>query len=193
MRFLSHRRLLQRPAATGRQGAGAAAPDPQAGAPTPWLPTPYVKLQAVGRRKHRARPASTTSRADSCRRRPPRSIDDIIATIAEAKLPVVQAVSHAAGLAAPYARVKPDATAFAQRAAPYNMFVFSDAGKTRRRATRSASWARSAWKKLEPHTHGFYVNEFNDDAARMREPPTASTTTGWWRSRRRSTLTTCSG
>ena len=29
-------------------------------------------------------------------------------------------------------------------------------------------WARGAWKNVEPHTRGFYVNEFNDDAARMK-------------------------
>jgi FAD/FMN-containing dehydrogenase len=31
-------------------------------------------------------------------------------------------------------------------------------------------WQRGAWKGIEPHTHGFYVNEFNaDDASRLRE------------------------
>ena len=29
-------------------------------------------------------------------------------------------------------------------------------------------WTRSAWKNIEPHTHGFYVNEFNDDGGRMK-------------------------
>ena len=33
----------------------------------------------------------------------------------------------------------------------------------------AGAFARGAWKKLEPHTRGFYVNEYNDDAHRMRE------------------------
>ena len=47
------------------------------------------------------------------------------------------------------------------------MFVFSrwdDAAQSE----AAGSWSRGAWKNLEPHTHGFYVNEFNDDSARMR-------------------------
>jgi hypothetical protein len=32
----------------------------------------------------------------------------------------------------------------------------------------AGTWARGAWKNIEPHTHGFYVNEFNDDGGRMK-------------------------
>ena len=33
-----------------------------------------------------------------------------------------------------------------------------------------ARWTRGTWAKVEPHTFGFYVNEFNaDDAARLRD------------------------
>jgi len=65
------------------------------------------------------------------------------------------------------ARVKNDATAFAQRTAPHNLLVItrwddpalSDA---------VGNWTRGAWKKLEPHTHGFYTNEYSpEDAARL--------------------------
>ena len=66
------------------------------------------------------------------------------------------------------ARVKPGATAFAQRAAPHNMFVISRWDDPAQ-SEAVGNWTRGAWKKLEPHTHGFYVNEFNDDSARMRD------------------------
>jgi len=32
----------------------------------------------------------------------------------------------------------------------------------------AGQWARGAWKIVEPHTHGFYVNEFNDDSGRLQ-------------------------
>src|SRR5689334_14988898 len=94
-------------------------------------------------------------------------IDDIVATIAGANLPVINAVSLPQGGGA-IARVKPNATAFAQRVAPHNMFVMSrwDDPALNEQA---GNWTRNSWKKLEPHTHGFYVNEFNDDSSRMRE------------------------
>ena len=94
-------------------------------------------------------------------------LDDIIGTITNANLPVINAVSMPQGGGA-IARIKPTATAYAQRAAPHNMFVMSrwdDAAQN----DAVGTWMRGAWKKLEPHTHGFYVNEFNDDAARMRD------------------------
>ena len=93
--------------------------------------------------------------------------DTMLATIAEANLPVVQAIAMPQGGGA-YARVKVDATAFAQRAAPFNLFVFS-AWDDAAQGDAVGNWARTSWKKLEPHTRGFYVNEFNDDAHRMRE------------------------
>jgi hypothetical protein len=94
-------------------------------------------------------------------------IDDIFATITNANLPVINAVTLPQGGGA-IARVKPGATAFAQRVAPHNMFVMSrwdDAAQSE----AVGNWTRGAWKKLEPHTHGFYVNEFNDDSARISE------------------------
>ena len=42
------------------------------------------------------------------------------------------------------------------------MFVFA-AWDDPAQSEAVGQWARGAWKKLEPHTHGFYVNEFNDD------------------------------
>jgi len=94
-------------------------------------------------------------------------VDDIIGTISSANLPVINAVSLPQGGGA-IARVKPGVTAFAQRAAPHNMFVMSRWDDPTQ-SEAAGNWTRGAWKKLEPHTHGFYVNEFNDDAARMRD------------------------
>jgi FAD/FMN-containing dehydrogenase len=129
-------------------------------------PTPYVQLQASGD-EGTAHGHKYYIKAGFVQKTTPALIDEIIATIAAASLPVVQAVVLPQGGGA-YARVKPGATAFAQRAAPHNMFVFSrwdDAAQS----DAVGNWARTAWKKLEPHTHGFYVNEFNDDSARMRD------------------------
>jgi len=31
------------------------------------------------------------------------------------------------------------------------------------------AWVKANWARIEPHTHGFYVNEFNvEDAARLQ-------------------------
>jgi FAD/FMN-containing dehydrogenase len=128
--------------------------------------TPYVQLQAS------SDDALATGRRYYLKggfvQQPSQGLTDtIVATIAEANLPVTQAVSMPQGGGA-YARVKGDATAFAQRAAPFNMFVFSG-WEDPAQSEVVGNWTRNAWKKLEPHTRGFYVNEYNDDAHRMRE------------------------
>jgi FAD/FMN-containing dehydrogenase len=129
-------------------------------------PTPYVKLQASG--DEAAAPGRKYYiKGGFVQKSSPQLVDTMLATIAEAKLPVVQAVSLPQGGGA-YARVKPQATAFAQRAAAHNMFVFS-AWDDPALSDAIGNWTRSAWAKLEPHTRGFYVNEYNDDSARMRE------------------------
>jgi hypothetical protein len=130
------------------------------------VPTPYVQLQSSGD-EGTAHGHKFYIKGGFVQKTTPALIDAIMATIGEATLPVVQAVVLPQGGGA-YARVKPGATAFAQRAAPHNMFVFTrwdDAAQTE----AVGSWSRAAWKKLESHTHGFYVNEFNDDSARMRD------------------------
>ena len=130
------------------------------------VPAPYVQLQ-VASDVATAHGHKFYIKAGFVQKTTSALVDEIIATIANANLPVINAVSLPQGGGA-IARVKPGVTAFAQRAAPHNMFVMSrwdDA--TQNEAV--GSWMRSAWKKLEPHTHGFYVNEFNDDSARMRD------------------------
>lgn len=91
--------------------------------------------------------------------------DVMIATLDEATLPVVNVVVLPLGGGA-YARVKPNATAFAQRAADHNVFVYTRWTDPAQSA-EVAEWTRNAWKRIEPHTHGFYVNEYNDDANRV--------------------------
>jgi FAD/FMN-containing dehydrogenase len=128
-------------------------------------PTPYVKLQASGDEgaahghKYYIKGGFVQKSSAGLR-------DVMLATIAEAKLPVITAVVLPQGGGA-YARVKPKATAFAQRAADHNVFLFSrwdDAAQSE----AVAAWTRETWKKVEPHTRGFYVNEYSaDDAARV--------------------------
>ena len=97
----------------------------------------------------------------------PAFVDTMIGIIEDASLPQVQAVSVPHGGGA-IKRVKPAATAFAQRAADHNAFLYTRWDDPAQNETVSA-WIKSAWAKLEPNTYGFYVNEFNtEDAARLR-------------------------
>jgi FAD/FMN-containing dehydrogenase len=128
-------------------------------------PTPYVKLQSSGD-EGAAHGHKYYIKGGFVQKSSPGLRDIMLATIAEAKLPVIQAVVLPQGGGA-YARVKPKATAFAQRAADHNVFLFSrwdDPAMTE----AVGEWTRTTWRKVEPHTHGFYVNEYNpDDAARV--------------------------
>jgi hypothetical protein len=95
-------------------------------------------------------------------------IDVAIATIDEAKLPVVQAVVFPQGGGA-YARVKPDATAFAQRTAAHNVFLYNT-WEDPALSEPVGAWVKASWPRIERHTFGFYVNEFNaEDASRLRD------------------------
>ncbi len=97
----------------------------------------------------------------------PALIDAMVSAVADAKLPVVQGVStqHAGGA---IARVKPEATAFAQRRIQHNLFLLS-VWDDPALSDAVGEWQRATWKTIEPHTRGFYVNEYNvDDAARLR-------------------------
>ncbi|MEO8017356.1 MAG: FAD-binding oxidoreductase [Pseudomonadota bacterium] len=128
-------------------------------------PTPYVKLQqsgdvgAAAGKKYYIKGGFVQKSSAAL-------VDVIMATIADAKLPVVQVVSlQQAGGA--IARVSPKATAFAQRTLEFNMFamaIWEDPAQS----DAAGQWTRGAWKNIEPHTRGFYVNEFNDDAGRMQ-------------------------
>jgi len=128
-------------------------------------PTPYVKLQQTDDdslshgKKYYLKGGFVQQTRDAL-------IDVVMATIADAKLPVVHAVSmQSAGGA--YKRVSPTATAFAQRAVEFNAFVIA-IWEDPALSDAAGQWARGAWKNVEPLTHGFYVNEFNDDGGRMK-------------------------
>jgi FAD/FMN-containing dehydrogenase len=129
------------------------------------VPAPYVKLQqsadesSAAGRKYYIKGGFVQKSSDAL-------VDVMMATITDAKLPVVQVVSmQQAGGA--IARVSPTATAFAQRATQFNMFVLA-AWEDAAQSDAAGQWARGAWKNIEPHTHGFYVNEFNEDGGRMK-------------------------
>jgi hypothetical protein len=129
--------------------------------------TPYVKLQTSGDvatahgRKYYIKGGFVQKASAGL-------VDVAIATIGEANLPVVQVVVFPQGGGA-YARVKPGATAFAQRAAPHNVFLFS-AWEDPALSEPVGAWVKTTWPKIESHTFGFYVNEYNlEDAARLRD------------------------
>jgi FAD/FMN-containing dehydrogenase len=128
-------------------------------------PTPYVKLQSSGD-EGAAHGHKYYIKGGFVQKSSPGLRDVMLATIAEAKLPVITAVVLPQGGGA-YARVKPKATAFAQRAADHNVFLFSRWDDPAM-SDAVADWTRATWRKVEPHTRGFYVNEYNvDDAARV--------------------------
>lgn len=126
---------------------------------------PYVKLQASQdlRAAHGHR---HYIKGGFVHKPSPALIDVLVATIDEAKLPLVQSVSlpQAGGA---ISRVKPEATAFAQRTVQHLIFTaahWDDPASN----DSVAEWTHATWPKIEPHTHGFYVNEYRpEDAARL--------------------------
>jgi FAD/FMN-containing dehydrogenase len=129
--------------------------------------TPYVNLQTSGD-AGTAHGRKYYIKGGFVQKASPGLIDVAIATIDEAKLPLVQAVVFPQGGGA-YARVKPDATAFAQRAAAHNVFLYNSWEDPALSAAVGA-WVKTNWPRLERHTFGFYVNEFNaEDASRLRD------------------------
>jgi len=129
-------------------------------------PAPYVKIQASGD-EDTAPGHKYYIKGGFVQKASAALVDAMLATIQDANLPTIQAVSlpHGGGAVK---RVKPGATAFLQRDAEHNVFVFSRWDDPAM-SESIGNWARGAWAMIEPHTHGFYVNEYNDDAGRMRE------------------------
>jgi len=130
-------------------------------------PMPYVQVQASGDELS-AHGHKYYIKGGFIQKATPALADVLLATIAEANLPAVQAVTLPP-LGGAVGRVKPAATAFAQRAAEYGVFLFcrwDDAALS----APVGEWARSAFARIAPHTRGFYVNEFNaEDATRLQE------------------------
>jgi FAD/FMN-containing dehydrogenase len=63
-------------------------------------------------------------------------------------------------------RVATDATAFAHRYAQHNM-VLTMAWQPDEPREEHVAAIKSSWARLMPHTHGFYVNEADDDNASL--------------------------
>jgi FAD/FMN-containing dehydrogenase len=127
-------------------------------------PTPYVKQQssvddafAYGRRYY--------VKAGFVRRLAPDLIEAMIDTFMSSTLPITPVLTAPQGGA--ISRIAPDATAFPYREARHNLLVaaaWNDASGDEAHMT----WARGAWKTLEPFTRGFYVNDNNADISERR-------------------------
>lgn len=128
-------------------------------------PTPYAVLQTTDDNKfdHGQR---YYIKAGFRHKYSPRLVDAVIATVEDAKLPAVQGVTlpQAGGA---IGRIKSDATAFAQRGADGHVLVISS-WRDPALNDAVAEWTRNSWKRVEPLTHGFYVNDYTpEDAARL--------------------------
>jgi FAD/FMN-containing dehydrogenase len=127
-------------------------------------PTPYVRQQssvddafAYGRHYY--------VKAGFVRRLPPDLIEAMIETFMSSTLPITPVLTAPQGGA--ISRIAADATAFPYREARHNLLVaaaWNDSSGDEAHLT----WARGAWKALEPFTRGFYVNDNNADIAERR-------------------------
>ena len=92
----------------------------------------------------------------------------LIAVLEEALQPnadrSVQMIFQQAGGA--ISRVPTDATAFAHRYAEYNM-IFTVGWKPNASAEDHVRSIKKSWKTIMPFTDGFYVNEADDDNAKL--------------------------
>jgi FAD/FMN-containing dehydrogenase len=128
-------------------------------------PAPYVQLQKSSDKssehghRHYIKGGFVHKPSDAL-------IDAMVATIDQANLPIAQAISLPQGGGA-LTRVKPEATAFAQRTVQHLIFISSHWDDPALNDAVS-EWSHTTWPKLEPYTHGFYVNEYRpEDAARL--------------------------
>ena len=130
-------------------------------------PMPYVKLQSSGDAQAAAG-QKTYIKGGFLQTANQPLVDAMIGIVADANLPMLQGVNLVQGGGA-IARVKPTATAFAQRA-PEQTVLMVGAWEDPALSDAATHWARSTWTKLEPLTYGFYVNVTNEDAAgRVRQ------------------------
>jgi hypothetical protein len=127
-------------------------------------PQPYVKQQsslddafAYGRHYY--------VKAGFTRRLPPDLIEAMIETFMSSTLAITPVLTAPQGGA--ISRVAPDATAFPYREARHNLLVAA-AWDDSSGDEAHLSWARGAWKNLEPFTRGFYVNDNNADISERR-------------------------
>jgi len=128
-------------------------------------PQPYVKLQSAG--DVQAAPGQKYYIKGGFVQNVSEIVDVMMATVTDANLPTVQGVNlvHLGGAVA---RVKPAATAFAERAADLSVLIVA-AWNDPALSEAASHWARGTWKNIEPLTRGFYVNLSNEDDGRLRQ------------------------
>jgi FAD/FMN-containing dehydrogenase len=127
-------------------------------------PTPYVKQQssvdevfAYGHHYY--------VKAGFVRRLPPELVEAMIESFMSSTLPITPVLTAPQGGA--ISRIAPDATAYPYRDARHNLLVaakWPDSSGDEAHLT----WARAAWKTLEPFTRGFYVNDNNADISERK-------------------------
>jgi FAD/FMN-containing dehydrogenase len=127
-------------------------------------PTPYVKQQssvdevfAYGHHYY--------VKAGFVRRLPPELVEAMIESFMSSTLPITPVLTAPQGGA--ISRIAPDATAYPYRDARHNLLVaakWPDSSGDEAHLT----WARGAWKTLEPFTRGFYVNDNNADISERK-------------------------
>ena len=128
------------------------------------VPQPYVKLQsalddafAYGRHYY--------VKAGFIRRMPPELIEAMVETFMSSNLPITPVLTAHQGGA--ISRVANDATAYPYREARHNLLVAA-AWEDSSGDEAHLTWARAAWKNLEPFTRGFYFNDNNADISEKR-------------------------
>jgi FAD/FMN-containing dehydrogenase len=127
-------------------------------------PTPYVTQQssvddafAYGRHYY--------VKAGFVRHLPPDLVEAMIEAFLSSNLPITPVLTAPQGGA--ISRIAPDATAYPYRDARHNVLVaaaWPDSSGDEAHLT----WARNAWKTLEPFTRGFYVNDNNADISERK-------------------------
>jgi FAD/FMN-containing dehydrogenase len=127
-------------------------------------PIPYVKQQssvddafAYGHHYY--------VKAGFVRRLPPELVEAMIETFMSSTLPITPVLTAPQGGA--ISRIAPDATAYPYRDARHNLLIaakWPDSSGDEAHLT----WARNAWKTLEPFTRGFYVNDNNADISERK-------------------------
>ena len=127
-------------------------------------PTPYIKQQssvddvfAYGHHYY--------VKAGFVRRLPPELVETMIETFMSSTLPLTPVLTAPQGGA--ISRIAPDATAYPYRDARHNLLIaakWPDSSGDEAHLT----WARAAWKNLEPFTRGFYVNDNNADISERK-------------------------
>jgi FAD/FMN-containing dehydrogenase len=127
-------------------------------------PIPYIKQQssvddvfAYGHHYY--------VKAGFARRLPPDLVEAMVETFLSSTLPITPVLTAPQGGA--ISRIAPDATAYPYRDARHNLLVaakWPDSSGDEAHLT----WARAAWKNLEPFTRGFYVNDNNADISERK-------------------------